>query len=217
MGLKNKTHSWPGIKTAHWHLHLPPPMMNGKRRLAGVDSCTGRSVTNGNVLHFTGKGPHMALVANFTLNREFTVKASAADVFAILADVPASVSHFPRVERLVDLGNNRYQWEMERIGPGNMSLKTVYACDYTSSKSKGSVAWAPVPGIGNAEISGEWKIKPRKGKPAGTHVTLVIHGEQSIPMPRLMTSVVTPIVRAEFSSLIDGYVANLIERFGGEA
>lgn len=157
----------------------------------------------------------MALTASFTLNKDFTVKATTDEVFAVLADVPTSAAHFPRVERLIDLGNNRYQWEMEKIGSGNMSLKTVYACDYTSSKSNGSVVWAPVKAIGNAEISGEWTIKGNKGKAAGTHITLVIHGELSIPMPRLMTAVVTPIVRAEFSSLINDYVASLSKRFGG--
>ncbi len=156
----------------------------------------------------------MALTASFTLNADFTVKASADEVFAVLAHVPTSVTHFPNVEQLVDLGNNRYRWEMEKIGPGNMSLTTVYACDYKSDKAKGTVVWTPVKGIGNAQISGDWKIKGRK---ASTHITLNIHGEQEVPMPRLMSAVVTPVVRAEFAKLIDGYVANLTERFGGAA
>ena len=43
----------------------------------------------------------MAISVDIDLGYEFTVKAKAADVFAVLSDVPTSVSHFPKVEKLI--------------------------------------------------------------------------------------------------------------------
>eukprot|EP01034_Spumella_vulgaris_P011031 gene11031-14006_t len=45
----------------------------------------------------------MAISVDIDLGYEFTVKAKAADVFAVLSDVPTSVSHFPKVEKLTDM------------------------------------------------------------------------------------------------------------------
>lgn len=156
----------------------------------------------------------MALTVSYEMSYEFTVQADAGEVFSVLSDVPTSVSHFPKVARLVDLGGNAYRWEMEKIGPGHMGLATVYACQYTSNKRQCTVVWTPIAGVGNAQVAGDWKIK--KAKP-GTHITLHIQGEQDTPMPRLMSAVVAPVVRAEFAKLVEGYVANLTRRFGGAA
>ena len=46
----------------------------------------------------------MAVTVKIDLGYEFEVKAKYDEVFAVLSDVPASVSHFPRVEKLTDLG-----------------------------------------------------------------------------------------------------------------
>ena len=57
----------------------------------------------------------MAVTVPFDLAYEFEVKAPAADVFAVLSDVPTSASHFPKVAKLVDMGENTYRWEMEKV------------------------------------------------------------------------------------------------------
>ena len=46
----------------------------------------------------------MSITVNIELGYELEVKAAAAEVFAVLSDVPTSVSHFPKVEKLTDLG-----------------------------------------------------------------------------------------------------------------
>jgi hypothetical protein len=58
----------------------------------------------------------MAFVVTFDLAREFAVAAPADEVFALLADVPLSASHVPKLVRLVDLGDDTFRWEMEKIG-----------------------------------------------------------------------------------------------------
>jgi carbon monoxide dehydrogenase subunit G len=160
----------------------------------------------------------MAITVKIDLGYEFAVKAKAAEVFELLSDVPTSVSHFPKVEQLVDLGNNTYRWEMEKVGTAQVNIQTVYACKYVSkwdaAKGTGSVKWTPVKGEGNALVSGSWAITDQK---KSTGVVLAIQGEIEVPLPGLMKMVVVPVVESEFEKLVEKYIANLIKRFGGEA
>jgi carbon monoxide dehydrogenase subunit G len=155
----------------------------------------------------------MALTVNIDLGYEFEVKAKASEVFEVLADVPTSVSHFPKVEKLTDMGDGVYKWEMEKVGTAQVNIQTVYASKYTSNKAKGTVVWTPVKGVGNALVGGQWKIKDNK---TSTAVELKIDGEITLPLPALMKMVVAPVVEGEFEKLVDKYIANLIKRFGGE-
>ncbi len=51
----------------------------------------------------------MAVTVAIDPGYEFDVKESASEVFAFLSDVPASASHFPKVDKLVDLGDGAYR------------------------------------------------------------------------------------------------------------
>jgi carbon monoxide dehydrogenase subunit G len=155
----------------------------------------------------------MAVTVPFDLAYEFEVKAAAADVFAVLSDVPTSASHFPKVAKLVDMGENTYRWEMEKVGTAQVNIQTIYASKYVSDKKKGSVVWTPVKGVGNALIGGSWAITDKK---KSTLVVLKITGEVQVPLPGLMKMIVVPVVTNENEKLIEKYVDNLIKRFGGE-
>ncbi len=155
----------------------------------------------------------MAISVNIDLAYEFEVKAKAAEVFEVLSDVPTSVSHFPKVDKLSDLGDGVYQWEMEKVGTAQVNIQTVYASKYKSDKAKGTVVWTPVKGVGNAQVGGNWKITDNK---KSTGVALQIKGTVDVPLPSLMKMVVAPVVEGEFEKLVDKYIANLIKRFGGE-
>jgi carbon monoxide dehydrogenase subunit G len=130
----------------------------------------------------------MAISVDIDLGYEFAVKAKAADVFAVLADVPTSVSHFPKVDKLTDLGDGVYKWEMEKVGTAQVNIQTVYASKYVSDKAKGTVKWTPVKGIGNAQVGGSWKVTDNKGK--STAIELKIKGTVEVPLPGLMKMVV---------------------------
>ena len=156
----------------------------------------------------------MAFTVSIDLGFEFDVKAKAADVYEVLADVPTSASFFPKVDKLVDLGGNAYRWEMAKIGVGSANLQTIYASKYVGNKSKGTVVWTPVKGEGNALVSGSWTIKDNK---KSTNLVLDIQGELTLPLPGLMKMVVGPVVEAEFEKMIEQYIANLTKKFGGEA
>ena len=156
----------------------------------------------------------MAISVPIDLGYEFEVKAKADEVFGVLADVPTSVSHFPKVDKLTDMGGGVYKWEMQKVGTPQVNIQTVYASKYVSDKAKGTVKWTPVKGVGNALVGGSWKIADNKGK--STKLVLKIDGTVEVPLPGLMKMVVEPVVASEFEKLVEKYIANLCKAFGGE-
>ncbi|MEO8280512.1 MAG: hypothetical protein ABI564_12530 [Ideonella sp.] len=155
----------------------------------------------------------MTFSVDIDLGYEFAVKAPFKKVFDLLSDVPKSVSHFPKVAQLVDLGGGVYRWEMEKVGPPQSNVHTVYASKYVSNRSKGTVVWTPVKGEGNALVGGSWKISDNK---TSTALVFKVKGSIDIAAPALMKMVIAPVVRHEFEGLVEQYIANLIKRFGGE-
>ena len=155
----------------------------------------------------------MSITINLELGYEFTVKATAKEVYDVLADVPTSASFYPGVDRLVDLGDGVYRWEMEKIGLGQVNLQTVYASRYVGDRKKGTVVWTPVAGEGNALVAGDWKITSQK---KSTKIVLSVSAEVSLTLPAIMKMVVEPLVEAEFERMTEKYIDNLIQRFGGE-
>jgi carbon monoxide dehydrogenase subunit G len=156
----------------------------------------------------------MAITVDIDLGYEFAVKAPVKDVFDLLSDVPTSVSLFPKVHKLTDLGDGVYQWEMEKVGTAQVNIQTIYASRYVANRAKGTVVWTPVDGIGNSRVGGSWTIKTQKDHT--TSIALSIEGTVTVPLPGLMKMVVGPVVESEFEKLVDQYIANLIQRFGGE-
>lgn len=122
----------------------------------------------------------MSITVKIDLGYEFDVKAKAAEVFEVLSDVPESVSHFPKVDKLTDLGGGVYQWEMEKVGTAQVNIQTVYASKYVSDQARGTVKWTPVKGIGNAQVGGSWKIVDNK---KSTGLTLAIRARSRCRCP----------------------------------
>ena len=156
----------------------------------------------------------MTVTVAIDLGYEFAVKAPFKDVFDVLSDVPTSVSHFPKVDKLVDMGDGVYRWEMAKVGTAQVNIQTVYASKYVSNRAKGSVLWTPVPGVGNALVGGSWKISDQK---KSTALEFKVKGTVDVALPGLMKMVVVPVVQGEFEKLVEKYIDNLIKRFGGEA
>jgi len=156
----------------------------------------------------------MTVTVAIDLGYEFEVKATFKDVFDVLSDVPTSASFFPKVDKLVDLGGNAYRWEMEKLGTAQVNIQTVYASQYVSNKAKGSVVWTPVKDEGNALVGGSWQLTDKKKT---TALEFKVAGTVDVPLPALMKMVVAPVVRGEFEKLVEQYIDNLIQHFGGEA
>ncbi|GAB4400189.1 MAG: hypothetical protein OHK0048_15010 [Rhodoferax sp.] len=155
----------------------------------------------------------MTIEVSIDLGYALTVRADAQQVFKTLSDVPTSASFFPKVDRLVDLGEGAYRWEMAKIGLPQVNLQTIYACRYASDAAQGRVQWTPLPDVGNAQVQGHWIITPKK---SGTALEFHSRGVLTLPLPGLMKKIVGPLVEAEFEKLVEQYIDNLIAHFGGE-
>lgn len=149
----------------------------------------------------------MAFTVDVEIDKTVEAPASPEHVFAVLSNVPFSVSHFPKVEDLVDEGDGVYRWEMQKIGLNQYYIQTVYACKYVSDPEKLTVKWTPVKGVGNATVSGKWTIKPAgEGK---TKLTLSTKAALDLPFPSLAKLLLGGFVRSEFEGMVETYLSNL--------
>jgi carbon monoxide dehydrogenase subunit G len=153
----------------------------------------------------------MSFTMPIELKREFTVTCPYDKVFEVLSDVPRSVSHFPKVEKLENMGGNVWMMASGKIGIGKYALQTAYACDYSWSKEEGWVKWAPVGGVGNAKVTGQWTITDKGGS---VHVVLDTRAEAEVPLPKLAKALVAPLAMKEFDSTVSRYIENLKKTFG---
>jgi carbon monoxide dehydrogenase subunit G len=153
----------------------------------------------------------MAFSVKINIQKAFETPCTPEKVFGLLADVPRSASHFPKVDQLVDLGDNAFRWEMEKIGIGSYTLQqTVYACRYTSDPATLKVDWMPVSGVGNAIVQGEWTITPKE---SGTKVTFNSKGDLTVDFPSFLEFIISPLVVLEFTGMVEHYLSNLQESF----
>jgi len=148
----------------------------------------------------------MTVKVNIEIDREFTVGADTDTVFALLADVPKSASHFPKVQELTDLGENSFRWEMEKVGLGDSAIQTIYACKYLPDADACSITWEPIKGEGNGIVSGVWTIT-ENGE--GSHIAFATEAKLTLPLPGLLKLAISPVVKHEFNSMVDQYIDNL--------
>jgi len=153
----------------------------------------------------------MAFNVNVDIQKDFDVSADYDTVFELLSNVPKSVSYFPKVDQLVDLGDNCYRWEMEKLGVQKYYIQTVYACKYESNKEKATISWTPVKDVGNAVIEGAWTFTTQNEK---THITFHTKGILTLPFPSLAKMVIAPFASREFETMVNQYIENLKKAFG---
>jgi carbon monoxide dehydrogenase subunit G len=140
---------------------------------------------------------------------DFYTDASIQSVFEVLSDVPRSVGHFPNVESLVALGEDKYRWEMEKMGSQNYYFQVKYASRYRWNETEKWVRWEPI-SEGNGEFSGCWELHKEGGR---THVHFKNEGQLQLPLPRLTKRMVKPFVMNKFQELFDIYIDNLQQTF----
>lgn len=153
----------------------------------------------------------MAITVQIELERSFTVPKDIETVFALVSNVPLSGRHFPKVEKLTDIGDNCFRWEMNKVGVGDYAVQTAYACKYVSDPKKNTVVWTPIKGEGNGIVSGHWALE-KDG--TGTKMHFQSSAELSLPLPGLLKLALTPIIKMEFTSLAETYIKNLKGELG---
>jgi len=153
----------------------------------------------------------VAITVSIELNRELEIPASYDEVFELLADVPRSASHFPKVHKLTDLGDNTYRWEMEKVGVDKHAIQSIYASKYFSDKDAGKITWQPVKGEGNGLVSGSWVLTAKGDKATG--LKFQTSAELTLPLPSLLKLAISPVIKHEFNGLVDTYMNNLKKVF----
>lgn len=148
----------------------------------------------------------MTVKVSIDLNRKFIVSADINTVFSLLSDVPASAAHFPNVHALTALSDNAFRWEMEKVGVGTYSVQTSYACQYVSDGDTKTVVWTPIKGEGNSIVSGKWELTEVA---TGTNISFKTKAELTLPLPGLLKLAISPLVKLEFSGMVDTYLRNL--------
>lgn len=148
----------------------------------------------------------MAVKVSIDVARKFTVPTHIDSVFSLLADIEASAAHFPKVHALTCLSENIYRWEMEKVNLGASSVQTTYACEYIADAQAKTVEWQPIKGQGNGVVSGKWSLSQGS---SGTDISFKTSAELSLPLPGLLKLAISPIVKLEFSGMVDTYLSNL--------
>ena len=149
----------------------------------------------------------MAFDVTIKLNKKFTVSADIDRVFQLLADVPASTSHFPDLDNLIAEAANTYRWEMKKIGLGPINFQTIYCCEYFCDSDTKTITWQPRDTAdNNAKVSGQWLITSTA---EGCDVILETDAVMTIPLPSLAGIGLKPIVKIEFETLTNTYIKNL--------
>lgn len=149
----------------------------------------------------------MAFDVKININKKFSVPSDINTVYSLLSDVPASTSHFPDLDQLIQEQGNTYRWEMKKMGLGPITFQTIYACEYNCDETTKSITWtAQKTAEQNAKVAGEWTLEETE---KGCDITLSTDAVMTIPLPSLAGIGVKPVVKVEFETLINQYIKNL--------
>lgn len=145
------------------------------------------------------------------ISDRFNVTSDLQAAFALLSDVPRSVSHFPDMQKLQDQGKGRFHWFLKPLGAAGISHQVVYACDYVADERTMTVTWTPVAGVGNGIIRGQWRLKAQG---QGTAIEFETSGELEVPVPMLLRAAAKPIIQGLFQNQVRGYLKNIQATLG---
>ena len=100
---------------------------------------------------------------------------------------------------------------MEKMGAGPLALACTYGAHYTVDDAAGTVAWEPIEGKYNSICRGRWTVTegPR------TRATLDCEFGLNISVPRLVRGSVTRLLTDQYTSIVEGYTANLAKTLDG--
>jgi hypothetical protein len=146
------------------------------------------------------------------VHRSARCRAAPEAVYALLADVPRSASHFPDLESLVPHGPDRWGWRLARLGAGPLVFQVVYVSDYRFDPEKLDIRWTPVTGLGNTRVGGAWRIHPDG---AGSRFELSSDYVVSTPFPTLARRAAEAIMQRENERILGTYLDNLVRTLEG--
>lgn len=136
--------------------------------------------------------------------KSITTRADPDAVYALLADVPRSVAHFPDLESIA-LEKGLYFWRMKKLGVGPVQFQVTYGAKYTFDPATRAVSWESAPGAGNTQVTGRWVIEPG----GQTRFTLDTAFCFEAPFPGFLRGTAESLMAKENDRLIAAYLENL--------
>ena len=150
----------------------------------------------------------MSIKIKAAIRRSEQAPTQGDAIYALLKPVETSQRFFPRVQKIVDLGADRYHWWLEPMGTQKYQHRVDYASQWEFDDSQRTIRWRPLDDNGNARIAGVWSIEPSA---KNTRVALEIKAELKLDLPRWMQLVAEPIVQTEFQKLLNTYFDNVVQ------
>ncbi len=132
--------------------------------------------------------------------------------FELVSDVPKSASNFPGLQRLDDLGDGVYRWNMRPIQVGKFSHQVNYAARYISDLDAGTVIWTTVGSEGNTRADGAWRVS---ASGSGSRLTFENSLAVMLPIPRLVARPAKKIVPGIMDKQTRKYLARMAEKMDG--
>jgi len=132
--------------------------------------------------------------------------------FALVADVPLSAGHFPGLQRLDDLGDGIYRWNMQPLEFGKFAHQVRYSARYVADAEADTVVWDTVGADGNTRADGSWRIKPLDG---GAELTFQNRLAVQLPIPRLMARPARKVVPGIMDKQTRTYLTAIAQKMDG--
>lgn len=133
----------------------------------------------------------------------------AAELIEALSDMPATLSHFPKLHPITELAENRYRWDLQAIGAAGVEHEVSFTTDFETDIDAGEIRFTAVQGEGNADISGRFIAKEVGGE---TELVLEVGGVlRDIKVPMLLRGPAKPFIKGMFEKLVDRFVERVTE------
>lgn len=148
-------------------------------------------------------------MASVDVSIQHTMKTNAKfeTVWALLADTPATLAYYPKLDQLVDLGDNCWRWELQAVGIKGISHQLIYSVRYGFDPDAGVISWMPLDAPDdNARVQGEFKITKQ-----GQAIEIILSTDAclKVPAPQLLAGAIKPLVEREFKQQIRDFTANV--------
>jgi len=135
----------------------------------------------------------------------------------LLRDIESTIGRFPNLKKLTRLDDSAYFWEMRTMGSqiAKIAHDVSYGARYTRDLKAGLLSWEPIPGKGNATVSGHFKLAKAA---SGTEFSFHVRGTLfDVPVPLLYRPIAPKFISAKFTALIERFLERTREALAADS
>lgn len=154
---------------------------------------------------------------DIAIERSLDVPVPYAQAENLLRDLEGTLRRFPKLRKLIRLGENQYRWDMGTIGSriAKIAHEVSYGAQYKIDLQKGELSWKPLPDVGNAEVEGSFRVAKTS---SGSRLSFKVSGElRDVPVPLMYRLIAPAFIQGKFTALVDAFLAKTAEAIGGPA